>query len=131
MRNLIVKLDRIFSEYIRLRDSNNEGYVQCISCGNVHYWKDVDCGHYINRKHMNTRFNEKNCNGQCRSCNRFDEGNASGYTLGLIQKYGKDIIDILNIAKNQTQKHTKAELEILIDHYKKEVKKLKNEKTLK
>jgi len=128
--NLKAKLDKIFSEFIRLRDSNHEGYVQCVSCGNVHYWREVDCGHYINRKHMNTRYNEKNCNGQCRSCNRFDEGNASGYTLGLISKYGKDIIDILIMAKNLTQKHSYSELEILIDYYKKEVKELKSKKSL-
>jgi len=130
MKKEIAKLDRIFSEFIRLRDSNNEGYCQCISCGNVHYFRDIHNGHYVNRKHMNTRFNEKNCNAQCVKCNTFDEGNAAGYTIGLIEKYGKDIIDVLLTAKNITQKHSQAELGILIDYYKKEVKALKQSKTL-
>lgn len=36
------KLDRIFSEYIRLRDADNNGYIRCISCGKIVFWKDTD-----------------------------------------------------------------------------------------
>ena len=48
-------------------------------------WKEADNGHFINRKHMSLRFSETNCNAQCRSCNRFDEGNMTGYNLGMIK----------------------------------------------
>ena len=129
MANLKDKLDRIFSEYIRLRDSDANGYCRCISCGAVHHWRDVDCGHYVNRSHMATRFDERNCNAQCRKCNRFDEGNNIGYTKGLIAKYGDKVIDELYVKKYSISKMSKAEFEILIDHYKNEVKKLKDAKT--
>ncbi len=125
MKNAIKKLDRIFSEFIRLRDANKDGYVRCISCGKLKHWKDVDNGHYINRKHMSTRYSEKNCNGQCRACNRFDEGNMIGYTKGLIKKYGQGILEELEVLKFQTSKFSKFELEVLAKHYKEEVKKLK------
>jgi len=131
MKKLIAKLDRIFSEYIRLRDSNHEGYCQCISSGNVYYWKDIDCGHFINRKHMSTRYNEKNCNAQSRSDNRFDEGNALGYAIGLIGKYGKGILEELEEEKFKTKKYTPAELEELCVYYREKVKELKKSKTLK
>ena len=129
MANLKDKLDRIFSEFIRLRDSDSNGYCRCISCGAVHHWKDVDCGHYVNRSHMATRYDERNCNAQCRKCNRFDEGNNIGYTKGLIAKYGDKVIDELYVKKYSISKMSKAEFEILIDHYKTEVKKLKDAKT--
>ncbi|MDR1221436.1 MAG: recombination protein NinG [Tannerella sp.] len=123
--SLKAKLDRIFSEYIRLRDADSNGYCRCISCGSIHHWKECDAGHFVNRKHMSTRYGEKNVNAQCRRCNRFDEGNQIGYTRGLIGKYGKEIIDELDIKKHSASKMTKPEYELLINHYKVEVMELK------
>jgi hypothetical protein len=123
--SLKAKLDRIFSEYIRLRDADSNGYCHCISCGAIHHWKEMDAGHYVNRSHMSTRFDEKNVNAQCRRCNRFDEGNQIGYTKGLIRKYGNGIINELDVKKHSFSKMTKAEYELLINHYEVEVMELK------
>lgn len=71
-KNLKTTLDRWFSLYIRLRDSDANGYSRCISCGKPVYWKEADCGHFINRRHMNTRYDERNCNLQCRNCLTLD-----------------------------------------------------------
>lgn len=124
------KLDRIFSEYIRLRDSNDKGYCRCISCGSFHFWRDMDCGHFVNRSHMGTRFSERNCNAQCRKCNRFDEGNNIGYTKGLIRKYGIRVINDLEVKKNTPTYLKNCDYDIMIAHYKKEVLRLKKEKGL-
>ncbi len=62
----ITKLDNVFSEFIRKRDCTPYG--RCISCGKVITYDTADCGHYINRKHMATRYDENNCNAQCRHC---------------------------------------------------------------
>lgn len=123
-KTLIRKLDEVFSRYIRLRDADENGYIRCISCGKIHHFSEMDCGHFINRSHMATRYDEQNCNGQCRSCNRFDEGNNIGYTRGLIAKYGPQVIDLLYLKKNTIKKWDIFELETLIAHYQKEVKKL-------
>lgn len=126
--NLKAKLDRIFSEYIRLRDANSKGYTVCISCGKIVLWKEADCGHFINRSHMATRFNEKNCNAQCRSCNRYDEGNNLGYTRGLIKKYGLYIIEELEVLKHQSSHLTDFEYQVLINEYTQKVKQLHADK---
>ena len=118
------KLDRVFSEYIRLRDSK-DGYFTCISCGKVKPYEQADCGHYINRIHMATRYSEINCNAQCRKCNRFEEGNMSGYRQGLIRKYGEQKVLLLEMQKNETKKYSEFEYKALITHYKKAIKKLK------
>jgi hypothetical protein len=119
------KLDRAFSDYIRQRDCLPGTEINvCISCGKTQYWKESDCGHYVNRKHMSTRFNEKNCNAQCKYCNRFCEGNMSGYTLGLIKKYGADIIEFLVYLKNKTVKYSQFEIDELTKYYKLKTKEL-------
>lgn len=127
---LIEELDNIFSKYIRLRDSDKSGYCRCISCGKLVFWKYIQNGHFVNRKHMSTRFDEYNCNAQCLSCNCFDEGNNLGYSAGLVRKYGKSVLDILLIRKNQMKKWSDFEIKKLINHYKKEVDKLLKEKLL-
>lgn len=128
---LIAKLDDAFSLFIRLRDVTPGGAFKCISCGRILPYDQADCGHYINRKHMSLRFSEKNCNAQCRSCNRFDEGNIQGYRRGLIAKYGEPTVKWLEAMKNETNKISDFDLSAMIDHYRKEVKRLKKEKGVK
>ena len=66
--DLVKKLDRVFSLYIRLRDTMPGGYVRCISCGQIKKFEDVDCGHFHSRRHMATRFDEDNAHAECRHC---------------------------------------------------------------
>lgn len=70
VQTLVRKLDKVFSEYIRLRDSKpyNFRYFRCISCGQIKPYEQMDCGHFIGRTHMATRFDEENCHGECRMC---------------------------------------------------------------
>ena len=121
--DLKAKLDKIFSEYIRKRDTRN-GVFKCISCGRILPYEQPDCGHYINRKHMSTRFDEMNCNAQCISCNRFDEGNIQGYRRGLVSLYGEQQVNLLEAKKHNFRKYSDFEYEVLIKHYKEEIKKL-------
>ena len=43
------KLWKWFSIYIRLRDSDENGYGKCFTCGKIIFWKKGDCGHGIGR----------------------------------------------------------------------------------
>lgn len=53
-RTAIERLDKIFSLYIRLRDSRAFGFkaFKCISCGQVKPFRMADCGHYFSRHGM-------------------------------------------------------------------------------
>ena len=117
--NLKAKLDKEFSLYIRLRDCMPNGFFRCISCGQIKPFEQADCGHYVNRQHMATRFDEMNC---------FDEGNMQGYRKGLVSKYGEQAVMLLEAKKNQSRKYSDFEYEILIKHYKELSKKLRKEK---
>lgn len=125
--DLKAKLDKEFSLYIRLRDSSG-GYFKCISCGQIKPFEQADCGHYINRQHMSTRFDEMNCNAQCRHCNRFMEGNMQGYRQGLVAKYGEQEVQLLEAKKYQSRKYGDFEYAELIKYYKALNAKLRKEK---
>ena len=128
--NFKVKLDKVFSLYIRYRDCMPNGYFRCISCGQIKPFEQADNGHYINRQHMSTRFSEMNCNAQCRKCNRFDEGNIQGYRKGLISKYGERNVDLLELKKNTTRRYSDFEYKELIKYYTVLANKIKKDKGL-
>lgn len=115
-RKLIQKADRIFSKYIRMRDSE-DGFFICCSCGQRKPFEQADAGHFINRRWMALRYDERNVHAQCRACNRFDEGNMIGYTRFMLKTYGEDIVDLLESMK-KPYKWTDGELEILIKDWK-------------
>lgn len=117
----IKTVDNYFSQFIRLRDTNENGIGNCCSCGKIVKYNNSDCGHYVNRKHNSLRYSEINCNIQCISCNRYSEGNMSGYTLFLIRKYGSDIIEKLDFAKKQYFKLGSFELNNIGNYYKQKV----------
>lgn len=127
---LIRKLDIWFSKYIRLRDVGENGYFRCISCQRVLSYEYMECGHYIPRSNMATRFDEKNCNGQCVTCNRIKLGNSREYRAGMLLKYGGIPVLVLETRKNAVKSWSRYEMEELIEHYKKAVKALRRKKPL-
>lgn len=127
---LITKLDSVFSKYIRLRDADTNGMCQCISCGRVFPLNQMDCGHFIPRGHMGTRFDEDNCHAQCVRCNRFMDGNLVEYERRLKRKIGADGIGELNNRANSVKKYYEWELEEMITSYKQECKALEKEKKI-
>lgn len=86
------KLDSIFSQYIRLRDSNEQGYFNCITCGKSVKWQEGHNCHYRTRNKLSLRYNEQNCNSGCISCNLFDRDHLGKYAVALMWKYGDNII---------------------------------------
>lgn len=124
----VKSLDRVFSQFIRLRDSKPYGfsYCRCISCGRVKPFDEFDCGHFYSRTHMSTRFDEDNCHAECKHCNRFVADHLIGYQENLIRKIGQKKFDALRIKAHSTYKYSPWELELLIKHYKEEIEKLKS-----
>ena len=124
------KLDRIFSLYIRLRDSRefNFRYFRCISCGEIKPFDKGDNGHYFSRSKMSTRYNEYNCNIECSSCNRFKSDHLVGYRENLIKKIGQRNFDLLNWESARVKQWSDFELKELIRYYQAVNKKMLEEK---
>lgn len=131
LTTLIDKLDTVFSRYIRLRDAMPSGMFRCISCGKIKPIDQADCGHFHSRIHMSTRFDEDNCNAECRFCNRFSADHLIGYRENLIKKIGQQRFLLLEVRAHETKKWSSFELEQLIKYYRALVQKLEKDKGLK
>lgn len=126
--DLVAKLDKEFSLYIRLRDTMPNGFFKCVSCGQIKPFEQADCGHYWSRRHMSTRYDEDNCHAECRSCNRFKADHLIGYRENLIRKIGQMRFDKLAWKASQTKKWSDFEIQELIKYYKALNAKLRKEK---
>jgi len=115
-------LDIVYSQYIRLKSADDDGFVTCVTCGkNAHYKKGMQAGHYVSRSHNATRYSDDNVHVQCTGCNLFKSGNMDEYALFMIDKYGIEKLDELNKRKQEIKQFTTQELEELITHYKEKV----------
>ena len=119
-RSKVVKrLDTVFSEYIRLRNADNNGNVTCFTCGKVDYWKGkgMQCGHFQSRRHYSTRWDETNCQVQCYGCNVMQQGRQYQFGLNLEKKYGIGVAEKLLIKSKQTVKYSNDDLKEMILYY--------------
>lgn len=120
---LIRKYDEAFSQYIRVKDAV-DGEATCVTCGVTASWKDLQNGHFYTRGRFPTRWDEMNCHVQCYRCNIALKGNYIVYTKYMIDRYGREAVDELEVKSLSTQKLTSQEMRDLIVYYRQMVKKL-------
>lgn len=108
--------DTVYSKFIRKKYLIGD-YIRCFTCSKMKPFDEMDCGHFVSRSHMSTRFFEKNTHPQCRWCNRFQEGMKDEYALALMKKYGQKIIEELNEKKNEIKQFSVGDLVELTVYY--------------
>ena len=122
------ELDKWFSLFIRLRWATNEGLCQCVTCGKVGHYKEMQNSQFQSRRHHSTRWNEKNCQVGCVKCNVFNYGEQYKFSLYLEGRYGEGTAKELEYLAKQIIKISRSDYEENISYYKDLVKKLKDEK---
>ena len=116
-------LQRVFNEFIRLRDVN----LPCISCGRYHNGQ-YHAGHYRSVGACpELRFNEDNVHKQCSACNNHLSGNILEYRLGLIEKIGIERVEFLERKDHPPLKLSVEEIKELIKVYRAKVRELKKD----
>jgi len=118
LSSLEKKLDRVFSEYIRLRDADKGGTVQCVTCKKLMFWKDSHAGHFVKRQHRSLRWNELNAHPQCVACNTYQGGRQDDYAAYIIKRYGVNAFNKLVEMKYQIAKFSRADLMEMIERFK-------------
>lgn len=121
---LQAKADKAMSTYIRLKYSDHAGNVRCVSCGKVVPWKESDCGHFIPRSRgAAIRYVEENCHPECQGCNRFSHSHLIGYTLFMVDTYGREKIEELEqeARKVLSQSQKRQLAEEALEYYKQAV----------
>ena len=113
---IVKKLDTIFSQYIRKKNSINGNSI-CFTCGKIDQWKKLQNGHFQSRRHYSTRWNETNCQLQCAGCNVFKYGEQFKFALELDNKYGSGTAQELHIKAQKQIKFQTFELLEMIKYY--------------
>ena len=117
-------LDKVFSQYIRQKDSDAGGTVECVTCNQLFYWKETDCGHFIKRQYRSVRWDERNVGVQCTRCNHYMGGRQDDFSRYIINTYGYSAYDELMRLKYQTMKFSRLEILEKIDEYKEKLERL-------
>jgi len=115
---LVKKLDQAFSWYIRRRDDG----IGCITCGVVKPWQEMQNCHFYSRGRLPTRWDETNCHSGCYRCNVLLKGNYINYTKYMIDRYGREYVDELEVKSRSDIKISSVELKEMIEKYNKLLK---------
>ncbi len=111
-KSLVIKLDTIFSQYIRRKDAIDE-IAECITCGKRDHYKKLQCGHFMSRRHYSTRWLETNVGVQCYSCNITSQGMQYRFS----QYLGDKLSEEMYIKSKQIVKFADVDLIDMIEYY--------------
>ncbi|MDA8959085.1 recombination protein NinG [Akkermansiaceae bacterium] len=123
-KKLIARLDKVFSQYVRSKNADHRGMVECFTCGQWKHWKTVDAGHFQSRAKFSTRWDLNNVKPQCKSCNGFRSGEQWKFARHLDSLYGEGTAIEIEQLSNTTKKWSSEELEAMIDVYNRRLRKL-------
>lgn len=124
------KMDRVFSKYIRLRDTDDNGFGPCITCGKVVHYKEADCGHFRSRVHMASRWHPLNSSLQCKACNMKPGGEQWLHGLALDAKHGPGTAEAMEDLSRTTLRLSEKEIVHMRKEYEQKVKLLEREKNI-
>lgn len=91
------RADAVFSLFMRQKYMDADGNIQCYTCPSIRPLKKMQNGHFVSRKYLGTRYEERNCRPQCWYCNGHGYGNGRPveFSIKLKQEYGPTIVDEL------------------------------------
>ena len=105
---------KLMQELVRLKAADDNGYVECCTCGVVRLWNDRMHGaHFIGRKKLATKIMIENCHPACASCNQWAHKTTLGileYRRYMIDTYDEDAVDELEDLSRTIKKWTREEV---------------------
>jgi hypothetical protein len=111
-KSLVIKLDTVFSQYIRRKDAIDD-IAECITCGKKDHYKKLQNGHFMSRRHYSTRWHENNVGVQCYGCNISRHGEQFKFSLYL----GDKLAEEMYVMSHKTVKFADVDLIELIELY--------------
>jgi hypothetical protein len=105
------ELDTVFSLYVR------QIYPKvCYTCNKPA--ERLQCGHYISRQYLVTRWSIDNCRPQCWGCNGYGKGQPLIFEEKLKKEYGNDFVENMKASRHQMMKVDRHWYQEQIDKYK-------------
>lgn len=123
-------LDKTYSEWVRRKGADSQGFVRCVTCGRSAHWKSMQCGHFIPRHYLAGRWNPENTAVQDASCNIFKRGAYPEFAQWGTSHYGQDWLPRMIALKREQIKWTRMDLESLLEDYTKRLAHLEQTSTL-
>ena len=116
----IDRADEWCSKYVRLINGKvfgNTIVVECFTCGSWHDIKNIDCGHFINREIMPTRWEVNNLRPQDTHCNRYKSGRHHQFEQRLIKDIGIEVVNELKEKANEIANYSIQEIREIAKTY--------------
>ena len=105
----------------RISAADDNGYCECVSCGALHHYKEMDGGHFIPKGSSSYWSLEvENVHPQCKGCNGFGMKYgiaAQQYTVFMVDMYGQDFVDNMFATKSNVKKMYKADYVALLAEF--------------
>lgn len=120
----IKKADELFSKLIRKTYQMGDGLIFCYTCDQPLLFAQAQCGHYVSRGNLSTRWLTANCRPQCDSCNKMHEVNPSIFKARLELDI-PGITEHLELLGRELYKPTRDDMGKLIDTIRKQLKEFK------
>lgn len=93
-------LDALFSQYIRLRDA------RCMVCRRWFPFEKLQCSHFFSRRHVGTRWDEKNACAKCFTCHQRMGGNPVLFAEWIERYLGRAEYERLRVRAHKVTKFT-------------------------
>ena len=113
------ELDKVFSLYIRTTHSDDNGNNTCYTCNKPGTIKTMQCGHFVSRQYLATRWHLDNCRIQCAGCNLFGNGKPLDFEERHKKELGNDYVEEMKASRHQSLKLDRHWYTEQIEHYKK------------
>ena len=110
-------LDKTFSEYIRAKYPK-----RCYTCGRRGVL--LQCGHFISRQYLITRWDERNTRPQCVGCNIFGGGKPLDFEENLKNELGAKVVEKMKASRHKVFKVDTTWYLKQIEHYTLELERL-------
>ena len=102
-RTTAARVCRLIQLYVKLLETDENGYGKCCSCGLVKTWSELNGGHFQpkGRNYNAAAFEEDNVHIQCVSCNLMLAGNPAGYSAYMLSEYGLGVMEHIKMLSYQ------------------------------
>ena len=115
----VSKADAEFSRWVRRTAADKSGWAACITCEKKYEWNKLHNGHFMSRRHTNTRWEVKNTSPQCSGCNTFRGGEQFIFGQKLDKKFGAGTAELMLIESRKTTNLTVDDIEEIALKYQK------------
>ncbi len=103
LKSVKAKAWKAFSLYIRKKDMDSQGFVECYTCGVRKFYKEMQVGHWIEGHSNAVYINENYVRVQCPSCNLFHGGRQGEFRDKIRKELGDKRVNQLILEANQVK----------------------------